>query len=46
MFVTKYGTLTWWFENIRILLLSHSEVWEEASIHWKLGATAPAFLRP
>lgn len=46
VFVTKYGTLTWWFENIRILLLSHSEVWEKASIRWKLGATAPASLRP
>lgn len=30
VFVTKYGTLTWWFENIR-LLLSHSEVWEKTA---------------
>jgi len=45
VFVTKYGTLTWWFENIWILLLSHSEVWEKASIRWNLGAAAPDFLK-
>ena len=45
VFVTKYGTLTWWFEKIWILLLSHSEVWEKASIRWNLGAAAPDFLK-